>query len=430
MMINNSIYITSGGNVLIGTTTDNGAKLQTVGGSVSFTGVNDGTAIFARRTGGANVFALNVNLDSSWTMYDYASGSYLTGITQKNGNVGIGVSPSAWDTGNTVRAVEISQGALWGYGTTNVYLASNYYWSGSNRIYLKTAAAAEYSITNGAHEWYSASSGTAGTAVTLTPRMTITSGGDINVSGGAVRADGGYFVLRTTSGTTTGLFIRKASWFGTGSDHTPSIAAETGFGINFYTNGTASERMVITSGGNVLIGTTTDGGQKLQVSAGNTSESSAHLNLINSGIYSGFHFLDGTAYYIGQNSNFRSLRMYSGGSSGTGVNLAAGATSWGTYSDERLKDNIENIGYVLPKLLSLRTVKYHLKNVDNEDSKKRLGLIAQDLLGNFDEVLSKSRYSDKDETEYYDVRYQELIPVLIKAIQELKSELDELKSNN
>lgn len=56
-------------------------------------GVNDGTAIFAKRTGGANVFALNTNLDGSWTMYDYANGSsYTAGITQKSGNVGIGTS--------------------------------------------------------------------------------------------------------------------------------------------------------------------------------------------------------------------------------------------------------------------------------------------------------------------------------------------------
>ena len=82
----------------------------------------------------------------------------------------------------------------------------------------------------------------------------------------------------------------------------------------------------------------------------------------------------------------------------------------------------------MPKLSNLRTVKYHLKNIDTEDSKKRLGLIAQDLVGNFDEVLSESRYSDEDETEYYDVRYTELIHVLIKAIQELKAEIDSLKN--
>jgi hypothetical protein len=168
--------------------------------------------------------------------------------------------------------------------------------------------------------------------------------------------------------------------------------------------------------GAVTIGTRTD-----------ATEATANLTLSNTN-YSGFHFLDGTAYYIGQNSAFRSLRIYSGATSAVGVNLASGGTSWGTYSDERLKENIENIDSVLPKLSSLRTVKYHLKNIDNQDSQKRYGLIAQDLIGKFDEVLNLSKYSDEDETEYYDLKYTELIPVLIKAIQEQQAQIEELKA--
>jgi hypothetical protein len=134
--------------------------------------------------------------------------------------------------------------------------------------------------------------------------------------------------------------------------------------------------------------------------------------------------MNADAYYIGQNSAYKQLRIYSGASTGTGVSLSAGGTSWGTYSDERLKKNIENIDLVLPKLSSLRTVKYHLKNVDNEYSQKRYGLIAQDLVGKFDEVLNLSRYSNEDTTEYYDVRYAEMTPILVKGIQELKKEKD------
>lgn len=220
--------------------------------------------------------------------------------------------------------------------------------------------------------------------------------------------------LANSSGGTTveGQFESSAET----ADLRVIIGSSSDHPVVLRTNNT--ERMRITSGGAVQIGTRSD-----------ATESTANLTLNNTN-YGAFHWLDGTAYYIGQNSNFRSVRIYSGSSSGTGVNLAAGATSWGTYSDERLKENIENIDSVLPKLSNLRTVKYHLKNIDTEDSKKRLGLIAQDLVGNFDEVLSESRYSDEDETEYYDVRYTELIPVLIKAIQELKTEIDLLKTKS
>jgi hypothetical protein len=207
-------------------------------------------------------------------------------------------------------------------------------------------------------------------------------------------------------------------------------ASINGEGANKLIFGSLAYNSIITlnnATGNTLIGTTSDIGGKLQVLAGNTAEATAHLQLRGE-FYTGYHFLDGTAYYIGQNSNFRALRMYSGGNNAVGVNLAAGGTSWGTYSDERLKENIDNIDSVLPRLSTLRTVKYHLKNVDTEDSQKRYGLIAQDLVGKFDEVLNLSKYSDEDTTEYYDVRYTELIPVLVKAIQELKAEIDELKA--
>jgi hypothetical protein len=251
-----------------------------------------------------------------------------------------------------------------------------------------------------------------------TERMRITSGGDVGIGNWSTNVPqdrlhvNGAIQVGFVNSLNSALRI---FWNGASSYGAIQTSSSSALALN-------------PSGNNVLIGTTSDTGQKLQVSAGDTGESTAHLLLSNAGIYSGFHFLDGTAYYIGQNSNFRSLRIYSGGSTGTGVNLAAGATSWGTYSDERLKENIEDIDSVLPRLSNLRTVKYHFKNIDTEDSKKRLGLIAQDLIGNFDEVLSQSRYSDQDETEYYDVRYTELIPVLVKAIQELKSENDTLKS--
>jgi hypothetical protein len=184
--------------------------------------------------------------------------------------------------------------------------------------------------------------------------------------------------------------------------------------LKFYTSDTV--RLTIAGNGIVQLGTRTD-----------ATESTANLILSNTN-YGGYHFLDGTAYYIGQNSAFRSLRIYSGATSAVGVNLAAGGTSWGTYSDERLKENIDNIESVLPRLSTLRTVKYHLKNVDTEDSQKRYGLIAQDLVGKFDEVLNLSKYSDEDTTEYYDVRYTELIPVLVKAIQELEARIKQLEN--
>jgi hypothetical protein len=262
-------------------------------------------------------------------------------------------------------------------------------------------------------------------------RMVITNGGNVGIGTSSPTtyslagrhlelndAGGGYAFYHCNSTSV------KSFWAANEASALTAIFTFSAHPLTFGTTNT--ERMRISSGGNVLVGTTTDIGGKLQVLSGNTGEGNAHLQLRGE-FYTGYHFLDGTAYYIGQNSAFRALRIYSGATTAVGVNLAAGGTSWGTYSDERLKENIDNIDSVLPRLSTLRTVKYHLKNVDTEDSQKRYGLIAQDLVGKFDEVLNLSKYSDEDTTEYYDVRYTELIPVLVKAIQEQQGQIEELK---
>jgi hypothetical protein len=180
----------------------------------------------------------------------------------------------------------------------------------------------------------------------------------------------------------------------------------------FYTN--ASRRALITS----------DGSFQLE-KASNETEATAQF-LINGGGYAGFHWLDGTAYYIGQNSSVRSLRIYSQ-SYTAGVNLAAGGTSWGTFSDERLKYDIEPITNGLDKLSSIRCVSYRLKDVDASDSQKKLGVIAQDLVGVLDEVIDITKRHG-DETDYLSVRYTELIPVLVKAMQEQQAIIESLKA--
>ena len=191
--------------------------------------------------------------------------------------------------------------------------------------------------------------------------------------------------------------------------------------MRFYTN--ATEKMRIDASGNLLVGVSA-ASAKLEVGkAANGSESDADFNITTGG-YTGHHWLDANAYYIGQNSAIRSLRIYSSAET-AGVNLAAGGTSWGTFSDERLKYDVEPIENALESLSNLRTVKYRLADVDAPDSQKKLGLIAQDLVGVLDEVIDPLKRTG-DETEYMSVRYTEMVPVLVKAIQEQQATIEAL----
>jgi hypothetical protein len=266
-------------------------------------------------------------------------------------------------------------------------------------------------------------------------------------------AEGGTEVMRIDSsgnvgiGTTspTGkLDVRATSYFGDQSNGlvylgTPSATegrigtggrtAVTPMNLTFYTSDSGSnlERMRIDSSGNVIVGGTSSSNKFRVEDTNNRTESTAQFNIAGNG-YNFFNFLDGTAAYVGQNSNSRSLRLYSGSSASSGVNLAAGGTSWGTYSDERLKYEIENINDAITKIKNIRCVSYKLKDVDTEISSKRLGVIAQSLVGKLDEVLDYSKKSEEDENKYISVRYSEIIPVLIKSIQEQQAIIEELKA--
>ena len=198
-------------------------------------------------------------------------------------------------------------------------------------------------------------------------------------------------------------------------------AADT---IGFAEGG--AEVMRISSSGNVGIGTTDPDGTLTVTSTKTGTEASPHLRIAGNG-YSLYNFLDETAAYIGQNSGARSLRIYSGGNEAVGANLAAGGTSFGTYSDERLKRNINDLETCINKINSMRPITFNYIS-DEEDFKTRIGISAQSLVGQVDEALDLSKYSDEEPTEYYNVRYQDLIPVLVKAIQEQQAIIEQLKA--
>lgn len=93
-------------------------------------------------------------------------------------------------------------------------------------------------------------------------------------------------------------------------------------------------------------------------------------------------------------------------------------------SDQRLKTNIEDIGYGLKEVMLLAAKKYDFKSSGefelNLPSSTQLGLIAQEVEQLIPEVVTNDIKAMKDEGEINlkGVNYSALIPVLIKAIQE------------
>jgi hypothetical protein len=190
--------------------------------------------------------------------------------------------------------------------------------------------------------------------------------------------------------------------------------------------GTGSVKMRINSVGNVLIGTTTvtdNSGLTITPVNGATFAQLAIVGNNASGSNASLYFeapgQNGCGMFYDRNAGL--LRVWSGTTT-NGVSLAQFGTSWSSYSDIRLKTDLLPIENALNKIENLRS--YTGRYITDDEGKSRSFLIAQDVLEVFPEAVSKS----EDEMGTLSLSYTELIPVLVKAIQELKSEIDLLKA--
>src|SRR5690554_5002148 len=110
---------------------------------------------------------------------------------------------------------------------------------------------------------------------------------------------------------------------------------------------------------------------------------------------------------------------------------------WFNISDARLKSNIQPIPSALEKIMQLSGNSYTLttpgRGIDGKISmqeKVQYGVIAQEVQAVFPEMISENAVFRNlgDQTVYKTVNYNELIPVLIEALKELKGEVDANKS--
>ncbi len=92
----------------------------------------------------------------------------------------------------------------------------------------------------------------------------------------------------------------------------------------------------------------------------------------------------------------------------------------GMFSDARLKKEVLPSEYGVEEVMKLRPVEFKYTWEDN----KRIGFIAQEVQEIIPEVVSV----DEDTTqEYLKINMQEMLPVLVKAVQEQQLQIQALK---
>jgi hypothetical protein len=199
------------------------------------------------------------------------------------------------------------------------------------------------------------------------------------------------------------------------------LSSTTGSHI-FLSGGGVNERMRITSTGNVGIGTNTfpsdaiSGSPILAVgSCGYGICGDSNGGSTGGGIYIGDGLVSARWKLTHGGMN---LNLYQNNGSGTYNYRGAFANSTGAYSsvsDKRLKKLIEPIQYGLNDVLKFKPVSYLMENQNEDIDKRNLGFIAQDLEYIIPEIVNVPSSSNA----VYSLQYTSIIPILIKAIQEL-----------
>lgn len=170
--------ITSAGNVGIGTSSP--AQLLHLN-------VTSGSVYEQISSGANNVY---VGFDSARTVgtiqsnnaltFDVGS-SYTPRMTiDTSGNLGLGVTPSAWNS--AFRALELKNSAGFLCDGDTAFVVNNCYFNTSNAwIYKATDFATRYQQQSGTNKWFIAPSGTAGNTATFTQAMTLDASGNLLV---------------------------------------------------------------------------------------------------------------------------------------------------------------------------------------------------------------------------------------------------------
>jgi hypothetical protein len=383
-------------------------------------------------------------------------------IIDPSGNLGLGVTPSAW--GSAIRAVQINNTgmSLFTYnssGTVDQYaFLSNNSFQNSSYVdtYVRTNPAAQYRQLNATHAWYTAPSGTAGTAVSFTQAMTLDASGNLGIGTSspngkldvlaanvALGSNGIVKVGADSSGADVGGQItfsntnaRRAAIAGR-QESTDALAGYLQFGTR-GTSGDITERARINSSGffkasntGSYIGAT---GPYYEFTSNDisTNQSFIFYNNNTSINQAAMMFLganrnttNNTYYYFGcfnyQTSTYKLLIADSG-------NVTNTNNSYGAISDVKLKENIVDAS---PKLADLMQVKVRNYNLIG-DTTKQIGVVAQELETVFPAMVDESPDRDAEGndlgTTTKSVKYSVFVPMLIKAIHEQQALIQSLKA--
>jgi hypothetical protein len=298
-----------------------------------------------------------------------------------SGNLGLGVTPSAWAD---YKVLQLGGGSISSYVDNRYFeVNQNSFWDGSYK-YVNTGFSSRYMQYLGGHQWFNAPSGTAGNAISFTQAMTLNASGNLSVG----NTNDTYKLDVTGTGRFTGavIFSDKVGLGGTSTYTQFNIATGNDTQMALGTTSTAQTVGIFFADGP----STNTSNYKWEYGKDNSNNYFIYSYAVGANVFT-LALSDGAAW-------FRS---------------SVTATSFFESSDSRLKTLIQD-NYQTKGIASI-TPKLYTKN-----GKVELGYYAQDFVGILDSAVSKG--SD----DMLSLSYRE---VLVAKVYALEQRIKELENN-
>jgi hypothetical protein len=273
--------------------------------------------------------------------------------------------------------------------------------------------------------------------------MTITSGGNVGIgtSSPAHKLDvSGDRIKVKSSGSYGGVLADNTGGTGGGFFGAYKNGVATGyFGTSGAILGDTSEDVILYGDGSAYIRMYTANIERMRVR--DSGEILMHSTTFNSTNIGQLFGTGGDTYFTTNGQNTVWLNRLN--SNGTMLLFQYNSVTTGSIStnsnslpsDLNFKKDVSNISIGLDLVSKLRPVHYRHK-IDDDNEPLSNGIIAQELEQSLLEcgieknslLMLQHKPNEKEGESQYWVDYTKMIPVLIKAIQELKAENDDLRS--
>jgi hypothetical protein len=298
-----TLSLTATGNNVIAASTNGSERMRITGAGNFGIGLTDPDATLEVRGIGRLYRTVDGNTSLLQDWYSNNGGTKVLqhefqagGNVYHRGNVGVGVTPPAWESG-TVSLTLGTGSALWnpGSGTITRLLTNAFRPTSGDYTYRNNGSAAMYDQNGDIHTWLNAASGTANNVITFTERMRIDSAGNVGIGTSSPAAplqlsfqNSATELLRLGSSYDSSRNARGGINWHDGTDTTGRIFTEYDgtmvsmvFGSLYNNSYNTNALMTIRGNGNVGIGTSAPGDvdSTLQVTKAGVSRIAAqHTN--------------------------------------------------------------------------------------------------------------------------------------------------------